>query len=352
MDPLQPTLTKAGLAAIVADSGPAIGPVAITQIGLTDTAFTPSSTLTALPGEFTRLAVSGEASGDDTIHIVALDASDDTYGYRGFGVYLEDGTLFAVYGQAERIAEKAQVSATYLALDVQLEQGQTSAITFGDTNFLNPPATTARQGVVELATPAEAAAGTDTTRALTPAGAKAALMAWLLAQDGAGSGLDADLFDGRDSAYYTDIIARLGYTPVDEAALTPAVILALLLRVDGADSGLDADRLDGHHGADFALLADPARCGSNANGYWELRPNGMIEQWGEVNAGETGSPPSLPFPIPFTDLASVNLQVTARTPNTGASSGNKVGGNKVSLSQFNVFSDDLEMAVFWRAIGR
>ena len=67
MDPLQPTLTKAGLAAIVADSGPAIGPVAITQIGLTDTAFTPSSTLTALPGEFTRLAVSGEASGDDTI---------------------------------------------------------------------------------------------------------------------------------------------------------------------------------------------------------------------------------------------------------------------------------------------
>jgi hypothetical protein len=29
-----------------------------------------------------------------------------------------------------------------------------------------------------------------------------------------------------------------------------------------------------------------------------------------------------------------------------------VGGNKVSVTQFNVFSDDLDMAVFWRAIGR
>jgi hypothetical protein len=32
--------------------------------------------------------------------------------------------------------------------------------------------------------------------------------------DGAGSGLDADLLDGFNSTYYTDITSRLGYTPV------------------------------------------------------------------------------------------------------------------------------------------
>jgi hypothetical protein len=49
-------------------------------------------------------------------------------------------------------------------LDIQLAAGQAN-ITFGDTNFLNPPATTTRKGVVELATNTEAAAGTDAQRA-------------------------------------------------------------------------------------------------------------------------------------------------------------------------------------------
>lgn len=39
----------------------------------------------------------------------------------------------------------------------------------------------------------------------------------LLTVDGTGSGLDADLLDGQSSAYYTDIVARLGYTPVTNA---------------------------------------------------------------------------------------------------------------------------------------
>lgn len=38
---------------------------------------------------------------------------------------------------------------------------------------------------------------------------------WHAGNDGSGSGLDADLLDGQSSAYYTDIVSRLGYTPVD-----------------------------------------------------------------------------------------------------------------------------------------
>jgi hypothetical protein len=100
------------------------------------------------------------------------------------------------------------------------------------------------------------------------------------------------------------------------------------------------------------LSAADFSSGSNANGYWQKLPDGMIEQWGEVVAGESSSPPSLDFPIPFTDLNSVNLQVTARTPNNAATNGNRVGGNKVSLTQFNVFCDDFDEPVFWRAKGR
>jgi hypothetical protein len=43
---------------------------------------------------------------------------------------------------------------------------------------------------------------------------------WTAANDGAGSGLDADLLDGQQGTYYGDIAARLGYTPVNRAGDT------------------------------------------------------------------------------------------------------------------------------------
>ncbi|MBB3953394.1 gp53-like domain-containing protein [Novosphingobium sediminicola] len=361
MDPLLITLTKAGLSAIVGDDTASLGPVVITQLGLTDATFTVASTLEALPGEFKRIDVSGQQVGDDTLHLNALDASAATYTYRGFALYLADGTLFAVYGQAGPIAAKAETSTSWLVLDIKLAEGQADNISFGDTNFSNPPATTTRQGVVELATITEARAGTDTQRVLTPAAMQAALLAMLLRVDGAESGVDADLFHGLPPAYFTDIVGRLGYTPLNQASFTAAEILGRLQTVDGADSDLDADLLDGHHGDWYADIAarlgytpqDAAEFsyGSNANGYWRKMPDGLIEQWGELTAGESGSPPAQNFPIPFTDFDSINLQVTARSPNPGATNGNSVGGNKLSVTQFNVFSDDLDRAVFWRAIG-
>lgn len=351
MDPLLITLTKAGLSVLVGDDTPSLGPVVITQLGLTDAAFTVASTLEALPGEFKRIDISGEQVGDDTLHMTALDASSDVYTYRGFALYLADGTLFAVYGQDGPIAAKAAPSASFFVLDIKLAEGQADNITFGDTNFLNPPATTARQGVVELATDAEAAAGTDTQRALTPAAMQAAILAMLLRVHGAGSGINADLLDGQHGAWYADIVSRLGYVPFDSAGFTGAAVKSVLgyNPLDAAAftkaSILSLLGFTPQDAADFSF-------GSNANGYWRKMPDGLIEQWGEVTAGETASPPALDFPIAFTDLASINLQVTARAPNTGATNGNKVGGNKVSVTQFNVFSDDLDMAVFWRAIGR
>jgi hypothetical protein len=71
-----------------------------------------------------------------------------------------------------------------------------------------------------------------------PAGSYTAsdVLAKLLTVDGAGSGVDADLLDGNSSAYF-----------LSAATYTAADVLAKLLTVDGAGSGLDADTLDGVH---------------------------------------------------------------------------------------------------------
>lgn len=77
------------------------------------------------------------------------------------------------------------------------------------------------------------------------AGDAATLLASLLTVDGAASGLDADLLDGQQGAYY-----------LPAATYTAADILAKLITVDGAGSLLDADLLDGHHAAEFLLASD------------------------------------------------------------------------------------------------
>ncbi|RVU03929.1 hypothetical protein EOE18_13820 [Novosphingobium umbonatum] len=314
MEPISVTLTKAGLAAIVDDNAPVLGPAVIAQLALTNTPFTATSAMTSIPGEFKRIAVHGEVSGDDVLHVVGIDDSADVYEYRGFGIFFADGTLFAAYGQADPIAGKASSSVTYVPIDVQLAQGQTANIAFASANFLNPPATTTRQGVAELATLTEAKAGTDTSRVLTPSAAKGALLTWL-------------------------------------QALDPAELLELIKLADGAGSGLDGDTLDGLSSGYFWPAALAGNAGSNENGHWLRHSNGMIEQWGSMTAGETNSPGASTFPRPFSDTASVNLQVTARSPNNAATNGNKVGGNVVSNTQFSVFSDDGDVGVFWRAIG-
>lgn len=212
------TITNAGRAAIVNAQNTGTATVTIAQIGLSATAIVPAPTMTALAGELKRTgSIAGDVVADDTIHVTAMDESVDVYSLRAFGLYLADGTLFAIYGQAAPILEKVAASIALLSIDVIFADIDAASITFGDASFANPPATTERQGVVELATVAEAQAGIDALRALTPAAAKAAILGWLLAQDGSGSGLDADMLDGQHGAYYANIPARLGYTPANAA---------------------------------------------------------------------------------------------------------------------------------------
>lgn len=171
MSALTLTLTDAGRAALVNAAHTGTMPVLMTHVGLSATPVSATPAATTLPGEFKRLTTfSGDVVAADTIHVTVRDEGEDTYTVRALGLYLSDGTLFALYGQANPILEKSAQAMFLLALDVIFADIEAAQLAFGDTSFLNPPATTERQGVVELATPEETVAGTDKTRAVTPHG--------------------------------------------------------------------------------------------------------------------------------------------------------------------------------------
>lgn len=190
-------VTNAGRDALVNAANTGTNAVTITQLGITATAFAADPAQVALPGEIKRIAsVAGVVVADDAIHVTASDVTADAYTMRGFALYLADGTLFALYGQAGAILNKTAESMMLLAADIAFADIDATMIEFGDTNFVLPPATTEILGLVELATTAEGQGGSDNSRVLTPYVGKQAVLGWLLSQDGAGSGLDADLLDG------------------------------------------------------------------------------------------------------------------------------------------------------------
>ncbi|WP_299944967.1 hypothetical protein [uncultured Microbulbifer sp.] len=109
------------------------------------------------------------------LHITIQDDGPDTYTLLGFGLYLEDSILFALYGQSGVILEKSTQATLLLATDICFTDLDGTALSFGDTSWINPPATTDTPGVVALATEEEGIAGTERSIASTPKGRKAAL---------------------------------------------------------------------------------------------------------------------------------------------------------------------------------
>lgn len=164
-------LTDAGRAALVNAANNGTLARTVVSVGLTATAFVPSAALTTIPNEFKRLAaISGEVVDADTVHVTVRDDGGETYTVRGLAVWLDNGVLLGTYSQPAVIVEKSVAGIVLMAFDMRVLDGGVNIQTlqFGNTDFTNPPATTARQGVVELATAAEALALADTTRALTP----------------------------------------------------------------------------------------------------------------------------------------------------------------------------------------
>jgi len=167
-------ITDAGRAALVNADHTGTAARKIVQAGIATAPFTFETGLQALPNEHKRLAtISGETVAADTVHATIRDDSADQYTTYGFGLYLDNGVLLGTYCQPTPIMEKAPVAILLLAVDMVFKELDVTALSFGETSFTNPPATTARQGVVELATVQETIEGADAQRAVTPAGLNA-----------------------------------------------------------------------------------------------------------------------------------------------------------------------------------
>lgn len=320
MSGFQITITQAGIAALVNAQNNGTNAVLVTQIGVTDQAFTPSSTMTALPGESKRLATfSGQAVADDTIHITIRDDTTDAYALRGFGLYLQDGTLFAIYGQAVPIMEKSAQAMLLLSTDIRFVDVVATSITFGDSVWVNPPATTEVMGIVELATPTEAIDGTDPDRAMTPAADKAAM--------------DARLGAGAPTAFVKSLL-----NAATAALFRTAIGLGdLALKNGGAGGGADADLLDGQHGSYYRAWANltgvPASFPPSAHGHAWAEISGIpatASRW-PTFAEVTDKPGSYPPAAHTHAAADINSGVLAdaRIPDLAQS---KITGLVTSLA--------------------
>jgi hypothetical protein len=170
MTALSMVLTNAGRAALVNAAAGGTNAVRIVSAGLTASTIVAAPTLTSLRGEFKRLStVAGKAIDASTVHLIIRDSSSEAYTARAIGLYLADGTLFAVYAQTTPILGKADVSTFLLAADLRFLAGEAGLVQFGDTNFLNPPASEAEMGVAYIATLAETLAGMVADKIITPA---------------------------------------------------------------------------------------------------------------------------------------------------------------------------------------
>ena len=163
-------VTTAGRQALVNSQQTGTSSIVINKIGVGSGKYTPTESQTALVSETKRLPiVEGGSAGDNSIHVAYQDAGTDTYAVNEIGLFLEDGTLFAVTSQATAILQKTATSTALIVLDIAFADLDVTNISFGSVTFSNPAATELNAGVVALATGDEVATGTDTQKAVTPA---------------------------------------------------------------------------------------------------------------------------------------------------------------------------------------
>lgn len=163
-------VTTAGHQALINALKTGTETVVVSKIGVGSGKYMPTESQTALISETKRLPiVEGGSAGDHYIHVAYQDPSEDVYSVHEIGLFLEDGTLFAVTSQTNAILQKTANATALLVIDIAFADIDVSSLTFGDVSFSNPEATAANSGVVTLATGEEVAAGTNAQKAVTPA---------------------------------------------------------------------------------------------------------------------------------------------------------------------------------------
>lgn len=347
------TITRAGLDALVDAQNGETDPIRVTEVGFTNQVVTVAPTLTALPGEFKRIGtISGTAVSENVIHMLAQDASDDAYTLRAFGLYLADGTLFAVYGQATPLATKTPIVQMLLAFDVAFEDAIAGDIEFGDATFLLPPATETVKGVAEIATQAEVDGGTDDQRIVTALkllGRLAPVLTAIADEAAAREAGDAGL---------VTLIAELFNRTITGGGLVSG---GGTLEANRVLTVLAASAAQLLAGTSNAVALTPASFGPivksfGQNGYVALAlgdpANALCIQWGRFTVGANGTT-NVSFPVAFAECW------TALTDGTSDSNVNSqdnypaIRPDSITASGFLTWSSrDVSEPITFIAIGR
>ena len=169
---LTPIITSAGLDAAFNAQHNGLD-ASIKEIALGDTGWTPDDSATGLKSEKRRIPIlGGEQINSKQIHLTAVEnGTAQEYWVREVGFYLADGTLLAIWSDANRkLAYKSSEVDLLLSFDLLLSALPINSITIDGTgSFSMPPASESRRGTVRIATEAEVAAGTAGDLAVSPA---------------------------------------------------------------------------------------------------------------------------------------------------------------------------------------
>jgi hypothetical protein len=340
-------LTDAGLAAVQGASGS--DPVVLSHLGLTNTPFDYAPTLVALPGEFKRLEVAaGVAAAANITHLTAYDTSADDWSITGFGIFMADGILFAVYTSADIIMNKAQLAFGLLAFDIAFDGDLAANISYGNAVFAYPPATLQYRGVARLARQERvnaAADGEDDDETIvTPKTLRARLAAFTASVTASVEALSTSLSNGLNSLS----------TSIDNGleSLRQRRITGGGLVTGGGDLYADrvltvteADPEDITAGTSATKVITPRRLGPitmllQQNGF--IRFFGFQMAWGRFNAAANATTPVV-FVQAFANACF--SAVCSGVTNLGTGSNDNTAGvvaSTITAEGFTAFSADNE----------
>lgn len=335
-------LTDAGLAAVQGASGS--DPVMISHLGLTATPFDYAPTLTALPGEFKRIdVVSGIAAAPNITHLTAYDTSADAWSCTGFGLFMSDGVLFAVYSQPTTVMSKAQLAFGLFAFDIAFQGDLAANIQYGNATFLYPPATETTRGVAKLATQAQVDAGDDAQEIVTPRTLKNRLAALLAGITGSLNALSTAMDLGLESLRARRIISGGLVTGGGD------------LYADRTLTVTEATPEDITAGTSASRVVTPRRLGPitmllEQNGF--IRFFGLQIVWGRFNAAANTSTAAA-FSRPF-ETACFSVIASGVVAGGADSQDNPpaVVASTITVNGFSVFSaDDTATSTCFIAVG-
>ncbi|HEA2509118.1 TPA: tail fiber protein [Escherichia coli] len=170
-------MTDAGRQELVNANKTGTNKVEIVSVGLGSRYYVTSTSQINITDEIKRLTtIGGKVVSPDTIHVTAKDDSKDEYVVHTIGLYTNKGTLFAVYSQEQAIINKASSTIALISSDIAIKTLDTKNITFGDIEFINPPATETVVGVARFANEQEIDAGTDDSLAVSAKRLKQAIV--------------------------------------------------------------------------------------------------------------------------------------------------------------------------------